>query len=92
MSMTETGLTNAGSVVICRRMGVTVTQAEKDAFAAKLQAWRKREGFSQRDGAIALGVPKRTLQGWELATRKPIALTERMILAVIEPKKRKAKK
>jgi DNA-binding transcriptional regulator YiaG len=73
-------------------MGVTVTQAEKDAFAAKVQAWRKREGYSQRDGAIALGIPKRTLQGWELATRKPIALTERMILAVIEPKKRKAKK
>jgi len=72
-------------------MGVTVTQAEKDAFAAKLQAWRKREGFSQRDAALTLGVPKRTLQGWEFASRKPIAMVERLILSVIEPKKRKAK-
>lgn len=73
-------------------MSMTVTQQAKDEFAAKVKAWRKREGFSQSEGAKCLGIPTRTLQGWEFASRKPIAMVERLILAVIEPKKRKARK
>jgi DNA-binding transcriptional regulator YiaG len=38
---------------------------------AELRRWRLRLGFSQREAAELLGVPKRTLQDWEQGRRKP---------------------
>ncbi len=80
-------LTQCRAAVICQRMGVTVTQKAKSEFAAKLQAWREREGYSQRDAAAKLEMSKRTLQGWESGTKKPIAMVERMVLEKIAQKK-----
>ena len=38
-----------------------------------LKEWRAQKGLSQTEAAIALGVPVRTLQGWEAGTRSPVS-------------------
>lgn len=41
------------------------------ATADALKEWRSRNGYSQIEAAIRLGVPVRTLQGWELGRPMP---------------------
>lgn len=41
----------------------------------RLKTWRHQRGFSQRDAAQVLGVPKRTLQDWEQGRRRPRGLS-----------------
>jgi DNA-binding transcriptional regulator YiaG len=55
------------------------TKKSKREFAARLVSYRERAGrargqdipISQAEAAVALGVPKRTLQGWELGRYRP---------------------
>ncbi len=51
------------SVEALRRL---LTQPPTQSSADTLKAWRAEQGFSQVEAAIRLGVPLRTLQGWEL--------------------------
>jgi len=44
------------------------------ATADALKEWRSRNGYSQIEAAIRLGVPVRTLQGWELGRPMPYPL------------------
>ncbi len=65
-------------------MGQTVTQKEKDRFAAVLKAWRKRKDLSQAEAAEFLGLPsKRTLQNWEIARTKPVGLAYNVLMKVL---------
>ena len=83
MSLTETGLrlTPTPLAVALARMAVTVSQAEKDEFAAKVKAWREAKSLSQSEAAKKLGIPVKTLQNWEISRRKPNATLTRFILA-----------
>lgn len=47
------------------------TKQGDERIAGALQAWRAGEGITRREGARRLGIPERTLEGWELAARKP---------------------
>lgn len=40
-------------------------------IAAVLKEWRVHQGFSQVEAAVHLGVPVRTLQGWEVGRPMP---------------------
>ncbi|MET3905877.1 hypothetical protein ABID59_000198 [Bradyrhizobium sp. S3.3.6] len=40
-------------------------------IAAVLKEWRAHHGFSQADAAVRLGIPVRTLQGWEAGRPMP---------------------
>lgn len=62
----------------------------KIQFARKIQTWRKRMGLSQSAAALALEMPKKTLQGWEIARTMPrgFALTE-ILKKVEKPSKAK---
>jgi DNA-binding transcriptional regulator YiaG len=51
--------------------GQRITQKSKDQFAKLLRAWRSRLELTQADAAERLGVPLRTLQGWEVARVAP---------------------
>jgi DNA-binding transcriptional regulator YiaG len=44
---------------------------EKEQFAAKVRAWRKRKNLSQSKAAPVLGVKLDTLQNWEIARNMP---------------------
>lgn len=62
-------------------------------FAKLLQDWRKRNKYSQRDAALALGCSKRTLQNWEQERAMPQGFGLNAILMIISaptkaPKKR----
>jgi DNA-binding transcriptional regulator YiaG len=69
-------------------MGQRVPQKDKDAFAAKLKAWRRRENLSQSEAAEFLNLSIRTLQNWEIARTKPPGIAHRLLLAFISPVKR----
>jgi DNA-binding transcriptional regulator YiaG len=51
--------------------GQRIPQKSKDSFAQLLKAWRARMELTQADAAERLGVPLRTLQGWEIARVAP---------------------
>ena len=48
-----------------------LAQPPTENLAALLKQWRTREGLSQTEAAIRLGVSIRTLQGWELGRPMP---------------------
>jgi transcriptional regulator with XRE-family HTH domain len=48
-----------------------LAQPPTENLAALLKEWRIREGLSQTEAAIRLGVSVRTLQGWELGRPMP---------------------
>jgi hypothetical protein len=48
-----------------------LTQPMSDNTAKVLKDWRAQTGYSQAEAAISLGVPVRTLQGWELGRPMP---------------------
>ncbi len=54
-----------------RVAGQRITQKSKDQFAKLARAWRSRLELTQADAADRLGVPLRTLQGWEIARVAP---------------------
>ena len=76
-------------------MGIRVPQESKDAFAAKLKAWRQRHGITQAQAAQFLKMPLRTLQNWEIARTKPSAMLASGLVALMNldlkdrPKKRR---
>jgi DNA-binding transcriptional regulator YiaG len=50
---------------------------------ARLKRWRKVQNLSQKEAALALEIPKRTLQDWEQGRRSPrglalVALMQRL--------------
>lgn len=57
-----------------------LTQPLSDSTRTVLKEWRAQTGYSQVEAAISLGVPVRTLQGWELGRRMPYpALLQRAV-------------
>jgi transcriptional regulator with XRE-family HTH domain len=48
-----------------------LAQPPTDDISRTLKEWRTREGISQTEAAIRLGVSARTLQGWELGRPMP---------------------
>lgn len=57
--------------VLCQHMGKRVSLKQKQQFAEMLKAWRRNRGLSQQGAAKALGIPKRTIQNWEVARTMP---------------------
>ena len=57
-------------------------------FAAYSRAWRRRMGLTRAEGAKLLGLPRRSLEGWELGRPprypRPIILAMRLLLGVRE--------
>jgi transcriptional regulator with XRE-family HTH domain len=53
------------------KMRQLLTRPLSDNTAKVLKEWRTQTGYSQVEAAIRLGVPVRTLQGWELGRRMP---------------------
>ena len=51
-----------------------LAQPPREDTARGLKEWRAQKGLSQTEAAIALGVPVRTLQGWELGRPMPYPL------------------
>jgi transcriptional regulator with XRE-family HTH domain len=51
-----------------------LAQPPTEDTARGLKEWRAQKGLSQTEAAIALGVPVRTLQGWELGRPMPYPL------------------
>jgi transcriptional regulator with XRE-family HTH domain len=57
-----------------------LAQPPSDDTAKALKEWRAQTGYSQTEAAIRLGVPVRTLQGWELGRPMPYpALLQRAV-------------
>jgi transcriptional regulator with XRE-family HTH domain len=57
-----------------------LTQPLSDSTRTVLKEWRAQTGYSQVEAAVRLGVPVRTLQGWELGRRMPYpALLQRAV-------------
>lgn len=57
-------------------------------FAQLLRKWRDRNGFSQRDAAVALKVSKRSLENWEQERAMPQGFGLQMMLEIIQPKRK----
>jgi DNA-binding transcriptional regulator YiaG len=58
-------------------------------FAQLLRDWRERNGYSQRDAAEVLRVPKRSLQNWEQERAMPQGFGLQAMLEVINAKGRR---
>lgn len=58
-------------------------------FADLLRKWRDRHGYSQRDAAEVLKVPKATLQNWEQQRAMPQGFGLQAMIKVIETTKAK---
>ena len=56
-------------------------------FAHLLQKWRARNGYSQRDAAEVLKVPKASLQNWEQQRAMPQGFGLQAMLEIIRPKR-----
>jgi DNA-binding transcriptional regulator YiaG len=56
-------------------------------FAQLLRKWRDRNGYSQRDAAVALKVSKRSLENWEQERAMPQGFGLQMMLEIIRPKR-----
>jgi len=57
-------------------------------FAELVKGYRKRKGLSQSQAAIHLGVPKRTLQNWEIGHREPVGFALRILELKLGKKKK----
>lgn len=58
-------------------------------FAQLLRKWRERNGYSQRDAAEVLNVPKASLQNWEQERAMPQAFGLQAMIEVIRVKRKK---
>jgi DNA-binding transcriptional regulator YiaG len=58
-------------------------------FAQLLRKWRERNGYSQRDAAVALKVSKRSLENWEQERAMPQGFGLQMMLEIIQPKRKR---
>lgn len=58
-------------------------------FARLLRDWRERNGYSQRDAAEVLRVPKKSLQNWEQERSMPQGYGLQAMLGVIQAKGRR---
>jgi DNA-binding transcriptional regulator YiaG len=58
-------------MVSIKKVRELLAQAPSDNTAKALKEWRAQTGYSQVEAAIRLGVPVRTLQGWELGRPMP---------------------
>jgi DNA-binding transcriptional regulator YiaG len=58
-------------------------------FAQLLRKWRDRNGYSQRDAALALKVSKRSLENWEQERAMPQGFGLQMMLEIIQPKRKR---
>ena len=68
-----------------------LTHAPSKDTAEALKQWRAQMAYSQPEAAIRLGVPLRTLQGWELGRPMPYpALLQRAVPTVARPMNRYA--
>jgi len=56
----------------------------KQKLSNQIKEWRKRKGLSQSQAAKLIGVPKRTLQNWELEYREPRGLTREALLGKLK--------
>lgn len=59
------------------------TVMDHATFAKLLCKWRERNGYSQRDAAEALKVPKPSLQNWEQERAMPQGFGLQAMLKVI---------
>jgi DNA-binding transcriptional regulator YiaG len=57
-------------------------------FAQLLRKWRERNGYSQRDAAVALKVSKRSLENWEQERAMPQGFGLHAMLEIIQPKRK----
>lgn len=57
-------------------------------FANLLRDWRERNGYSQRDAAKVLKVPKPSLQNWEQERAMPQGFGLQAMLDVIQLKRK----
>lgn len=53
-------------------------------FAKHLRKWRERNGYSQRNAAEVLNVPKASLQNWEQERAMPQAFGLQAMLKMIK--------
>ena len=68
-----------------------LTRAPSKDTAEALKEWRAQMAYSQPEAATRLGVPLRTLQGWELGRPMPYpALLQRAVPTVARPMNRYA--
>ena len=68
-----------------------LTRAPSKDTAEALKEWRAQMTYSQPEAAIRLGIPLRTLQGWELGRPMPYpALLQRAVPTVARPMNRYA--
>jgi DNA-binding transcriptional regulator YiaG len=58
-------------------------------FAQLLRKWRDRNGYSQRDAAVALKVSKRSLENWEQERAMPQGFGLQAMLEIIQPKRKR---
>jgi transcriptional regulator with XRE-family HTH domain len=66
-----------------------LTKAPSKDTAKALKEWRAQMDYSQAEAAIRLGVPFRTLQGWESGRPMPYpALLQRAVSSVAQPMSR----
>jgi DNA-binding transcriptional regulator YiaG len=68
-------------------MGKPVSQESRDAFSAKLKAWRAANGITQKEAGERLGVPLKSIQNWEGAWTSPQGPFRAIIDAKLEPEK-----
>ena len=61
-------------------------------FAQMLRKWRERNGYSQRDAAEVLKVPKPSLQNWEQERAMPQGFGLQAMLEIIRPKRQSYKR
>jgi DNA-binding transcriptional regulator YiaG len=58
-------------------------------FAQLLRNWRERHGYSQRDAAVVLKVPKRSLENWEQERAMPQGFGLNAMLEIIRQKNKR---
>ena len=58
-------------------------------FVKLLRDWRERNGYSQRDAALALKVSKRSLENWEQERAMPQGFGLQAMLEIIQPKRKR---
>lgn len=59
------------------------------SFTKLLCKWRERNGYSQRDAAEVLNVPKASLQNWKQERVMPQAFGLQAMIEVIRVKRKK---
>jgi transcriptional regulator with XRE-family HTH domain len=69
-------------VISVKKVRELVGQPPSGDTAKALKEWRAQTGYSQVEAAIRLGVPVRTLQGWELGRPMPYPALLRRAVAI----------